>query len=192
MFWLIIGLVIFLGAHSIRIFADDWRSRQITRLGPQVWKALYALFSLTGLALVIRGFEQARQHPLLVWSPPPWTAHLAALFTVVAFILLVAAYVPRNRIKVGIGHPMVVGVQLWAIGHLLATGMLRDEVLFGGLLIWAIVDFVAARRRDRIAGVQASPGTATGDITTLLIGIVAWAAFALWLHGPLIGVRPFA
>ncbi len=192
MFWLIIGLVIFLGAHSIRIFATDWRSRQITRLGPQLWKALYALISLIGLALIVRGFEQTRQHPLLLWSPPSWTAHLTALFTLIAFILLVAAYVPRNRIKASIGHPMVVGVQLWAIGHLLSTGTLGDEVLFSSLLLWAIVDFLVARRRDRITGVQPTPGTAARDMATLLLGLIAWAAFALWLHGPLIGVRPFA
>ncbi len=192
MFWLITGLIIFLGMHSTRIFANDWRHRQIARWGPQRWKAFYALLSLIGLALIVRGFEQARQHPLLVWSPPPWTTHLTALFTVVAFILLVAAYVPRNRIKAKIGHPMVVGVQLWAIGHLLATGTLRDEVLFGSFLLWASVDFVLARRRDRIAGIQYAPGTTTGDLATLLIGIVAWVAFALWLHGSWIGVKPFA
>ncbi len=192
MFWLITGLVIFLGVHSTRIFVDDWRNRQIARFGPQLWKALYALLSLIGLALIIRGFEQARQHPLWVWSPPSWTAHLTALFTIVAFIFVVAAYVPHNHIKARMGHPMVVGVQLWAIGHLLATGTLRDEVLFGSFLLWASVDFVVARRRDRTAGVQHAPGTTTGDIATLLIGIVAWVAFALWLHGSLIGVQPFA
>ncbi|HEN47381.1 MAG TPA: NnrU family protein [Mizugakiibacter sp.] len=191
MFWLITGLIIFLGVHSTRIFVNDWRSRQIARLGPQLWKALYALLSLIGLALIVRGFEQARQHPLLVWSPPPWTAHLTALFTIVAFIFVVAAYVPRNRIKARLGHPMVIGVQLWAIGHLLATGTLRDEVLFGSFLLWASVDFMVARHRDRSAGIQQTPGTTTGDMATLLIGIVAWVAFVLWLHGPLIGIQAY-
>jgi uncharacterized membrane protein len=73
------------------------------------------------------------------------------LLTLPAFILLVAAYVPGNRIKAAIGHPMVAGVKLWALAHLLANGSLADLLLFGGFLAWAVASFAAARRRDRAA-----------------------------------------
>ncbi|HET6552575.1 MAG TPA: NnrU family protein [Dyella sp.] len=187
---LILGLVLFLGVHSVRIFANDWRSRQVARLGDKGWKGLYTLVSITGFALIIWGFGLARQHPVLLYVPPLALRHLNALFTLLAFILVVAAYVPGNHFKARLGHPMLVGVKAWAFGHLLATGMLHDVLLFGAFLLWAVVDFISARRRDRAAGVSYPAGTTKGDVIVLVAGVVAWAAFAFWLHGWLIGVKP--
>jgi uncharacterized membrane protein len=187
---LILGLVLFLGAHSVRIFANDWRSRQVARLGEKGWKGLYTLVSIAGFALIIWGFGLARQQPVLLYVPPIWLRHLNALFTLIAFILVVAAYVPGNHFKAKLGHPMLAGVKTWAFGHLLATGMLHDVVLFGAFLLWAVVDFISARRRDRAAGVSYPAGTAKGDLIVVVAGVVAWAVFAFWLHGWLIGVKP--
>ncbi|WP_199099864.1 NnrU family protein [Dyella sp. ASV21] len=190
MFWLVAGLVLFLGAHSVRIVASDWRDRQLTRLGDTRWKALYSLISIAGFVLIVWGFGQARLQPVLLYVPPLWLRHLNALFTLLAFILVAAAYVPHNHVKAKLGHPMLAGVKTWAFGHLLATGMLHDVVLFGGFLLWAVVDFVSARRRDRAAGVVYPAGAVRGDLITVLAGAVAWAVFAFWLHGWLIGVKP--
>ena len=86
---------------------------------------------------------------------------------------------------------MVVATKVWAFGHLLSIGLLHDVVLFGAFLVWAIVAFARLRRRDRAQGVTYAPGTLKGDIITVVVGVVAWALFAFWLHGALIGVRPF-
>ncbi|HVB84056.1 MAG TPA: NnrU family protein [Rhodanobacteraceae bacterium] len=188
---LILGLLIFLGVHSLRLFADDWRTRMIARLGANAWKGLYALVAVAGFVLIVWGFGLARQHALLLYAPPPWLMQLNALFTLVAFVLVAAAYVPRNHLKAKIGHPMLAGVKVWALGHLLAIGFLHDVVLFGAFLLWAIADFVVSRRRDRRAGVIYPQGTLAGDALTLVIGIAAWAIFAFWLHARLIGVSPF-
>lgn len=189
---LIIGLVTFLGTHSVRIYADDWRTQQIAQLGLNRWKGLYSLVSIIGFVLLVWGFGLARQHPVLLYAPPAWLRHLNALFTLVAFILIAAAYAPRNHLRATIHHPMLAGVKVWAVGHLLATGMLHDVVLFGAFLLWAIVNFAASRRRDRRAGTVYSSGTLAGDAATVIIGIVAWVVFAFWLHPLLIGVDPFA
>ena len=189
---LILGLLLFLGAHSVRIFADAWRSRQIARLGERKWKGLYSLVSGIGFVLIIWGYGLARAHPMLLWTPPVWLRHLAILLTVLAFILLAAAYVPRNRIKARVGHPMIAGVKLWAFAHLLANGTLAAVVLFGAFLVWAIAAFASARRRDRRAGTAYPPGTSARDALTVVVGLVAWALFAFLLHQWLIGVRPFA
>lgn len=187
---LIVGLVLFLGIHSVRIVADGWRTRQRARLGENGWKGLYSLVSIVGFVLIVWGFGLARQHPVLLYVPPLALRHLNALFTLLAFILVVAAYVPANHFKARLGHPMLAGVKVWAFGHLLAIGMLHDVVLFGAFLLWAIVDFVSARRRDRAAGVVYPAGTVKGDAIALVAGIVLWAVFAFWLHGWLIGVSP--
>ena len=188
---LILGLVIFLGAHSVRIFGEGWRTATRQRIGENAFKGLYSLLSLAGFALLIWGFGQARQQPVLLWTPMVWTRHLAALLMLVSFVLLAAAYVPGNGIKAKVHHPMVLGVKTWALAHLLANGTLADTVLFASFLVWAVLNFRAARARDRAAGTVYAPGSAAMTGVTVMAGIVAWAVFAFWAHGVLIGVRPF-
>lgn len=187
---LILGLVLFLGVHSVRIVADGWRTRMRQRLGEGGWKGLYSLLSLAGLALVIWGVGLARQDPVALWTPPVAMRHVASLLTLAAFVLLAAAYVPRNALKARLHHPMVLAVKVWALAHLLSNGNLADVLLFGGFLLWAVLDFRAARQRDRAQGTRYPTGTLAGTATTVVLGSVAWAVFAFWGHALLIGVSP--
>ena len=188
---LLLGLLIFLGVHSVRIVADGWRGRTIARLGPARWQGLYTLVSLAGFALIVWGYGQARAAPLLLWASPTWTRHLAALLMAVSMVLLAAAYVPGNGIKARVHHPMVLAVKVWALAHLLANNSLADLWLFGGFLVWAVLNFRASRQRDRAAGVCYPAGRAGATGLTVGLGLVAWAALAFWAHGWLFGVRPF-
>ena len=187
---LILGLVLFLGVHSTRIFANGWRTVMIRRLGAGKWKGLYTLLSLVGFGLLVWGFGLARQQPVALWSPPFFMRHVAWLLTLIAFILLAATYVPRNAIKARLHHPMVLAVMFWAVAHLLANGNRANALLFGSFLLWAVLSFRAARERDRAARTLYPAGTASGTAITVVVGIAAWAAFAFWAHGLLIGVRP--
>ena len=191
MAWLILGLVLFLGVHSVRVLAEDWRTQTRARLGENAYKGLYSLVSVAGFALIVWGFGQARQQPVLLWTPPTGLRHAAALLTLLAFVLLAAAYVPGNAIKARLHHPMVLGVKTWALAHLLANGLLAQVLLFGAFLLWAALDFRAARQRDRAGQVVYAPGRAGPTVVTVLVGVAAWAAFAFWAHGAWIGVRPF-
>lgn len=188
---LVAGLVVFLGSHSVRIVAEGWRASVMARIGRHAWRALYSLVSLAGLALIVWGYGQARLDPIVVWAPPAWTRYLTSLLVLPAFVLIVAGNVPGTRIRARLGHPMLLGTKLWAAAHLLSNGMLADIVLFGAFLAWAIVDYTSARRRDRAAGTVYPEGTSSRDATAIAIGTLAWFAFGYWLHGPLIGVRPF-
>ena len=187
----IIGLVVFLGAHSTRIVADGWRSAQVARIGPGPWKGLYSLVSIAGFVALVWGYGMARAQPVPLWTPPPWTRHLAALLMIASFVLLAAAYVPRNGIRARLHHPMMLGVMVWALAHLAANGTLADVLLFGAFLAWAVAALRAARGRDRVSGTVYPAGTAAGTATTVVVGIVAYGVFAFWLHALLIGVRPF-
>ena len=191
MVYLIAGLLIFLGVHSVRIFADSWRTRTLARVGEGAYKGIYSLLSLLGFGLIIYGFGIARETPVVLWTVPVGMRHAASLLTLVAFILLVAAYVPRNGIKARVHHPMVLGVKFWALAHLMANGNLPHVLLFGAFLAWGVLDFIASRRRDRATGAQYAAGTLTLTAITVVAGGLAWMAFALHLHGWLIGVRPF-
>lgn len=188
---LILGLLMFLGMHSARIFAEGWRTQVIATKGPGAWKGLYTVVSLVGFGLIVWGYGQARLAPLVLWGSPAWTRHLASLLVLVAMVLLAAAYVPRNGIKARLHHPMVLAVKVWALAHLLANNTLADLLLFGGFLLWAALDFRAARQRDRAAGTVYPAGTWAASLTTVVVGVVAWGAFAFWLHTLLFGVRPF-
>lgn len=189
---LISGLFLFLGVHSIRIFADGWRSTQIKRMGAMPWKGLYAILSAAGFLLIIWGFSLARSNPFILWAPPTWTRHLTAALMLLAFLFLVAAYVPGNHLKAMVGHPMLVATKTWAVAHLLANGTLADAILFGSFLIWAIADFAVSRRRDRAAGVS-YPAIGIGrDGLVIAIALLAFIWFARYGHEWLIDVRPFA
>lgn len=187
---LILGLVLFLGTHSLRLFAPTWRERTRARLGEMRWKALCSLPSLLGFALIVWGYGQSRLAPVPIWAPPTGLRHLAALLTLGAFVLLAAAYIPRNGFKARWHHPMLLGVKLWALAHLLANGSLADVLLFGGFLAWAIALFAISRRQDRAQGVTYPPASRTGTALALLVGGASWVLFAFWLHAWLIGVQP--
>lgn len=190
MTYLILGLIVFLGVHSVRIVADGWRIATRARIGAMTWKGLYSLASAIGFGLIIWGFGLARQQPVQLWSPPTGMRHLASLLTLAAFVLMVAAYVPGNRIKARVHHPMVLSVMVWSLAHLLANGNLGHVVLFGAFLAWSVVDYLSSRRRDQVNGTRYPAGTAGATGVTVAIGVGTWIAFALWLHGLLIGVRP--
>jgi uncharacterized membrane protein len=175
----------------VRIFADGWRSAMRARLGENAWKGLYSLASLIGLALIVWGYGLARQTPVAIWTPPAFTRHLAALLVAIAFIFIAAAYVPRNRIKARLHHPMTLGVKTWALAHLLANGTLHDIILFGSFLAWSVLLFRAARKRDAAAGTAYPAGSGAATALTIVAGLAGTVIFAFWLHGPLIGVRPF-
>lgn len=187
MTYLVLGLVIFLGAHSVRIVAEGWRSRVLAQRGEAAYKGVYSLVSLAGFVLLIVGFGIARDTPVQLWVPPVGLRHAASLFTLGAFVLLAAAYVPANGIRYRLQHPMVLGVKAWALAHLLASGRLESVVLFGAFLLWAVLDFRSARRRGPV---PMAPPQWPRTVLTVAVGVVAWAVFAFFLHGLLIGVRP--
>ena len=189
--YLIAGLVLFLGVHSTRIFANDWRNQTLARIGEKPFKGVYALLSLAGFVLLVWGYGQARQQGVMLWSPPTAMRHIAALLMLLSFVMLAAAYVPGNQIKAKLHHPMVLGTKVWALAHLLANGSLADMVLFGSFLVWAVVLFATSRRRDRREQIVYPTGTAGMTAVTVVAGIAAWAVFAFWLHRVLIGVSPF-
>ena len=188
---LILGLVLFLGVHSVRVFAEGTRTRFIAQRGENAWKGLYSVLSIVGFVLLIWGYGLARQAPVVLWTPPTWARHLAALLTLPAFVLLVASYVPGNAIKARVHHPMVLGIKVWALAHLFVGRTLAAELVFAAFLVWAVLSFRAARARDRAAGRVYPPGRVVPTVVTVVVGVVAWAGFAMWGHAALIGVRPF-
>jgi uncharacterized membrane protein len=186
---LILGLVLFLGVHSVSIFAPAWRDTMAARLGLWPWKILYALVSIAGFVLIIQGYAAARVAPVVLWVPPAAMRHVAATLMLPMFILLLATYLP-GRIQAAAKHPMLVATKLWAVSHLLANGMLADVVLFGGFLAWAVADRISLKRRPARA-LPAAPPSKLNDVIAVVGGIALYGLFAMVLHSRWIGVAPF-
>jgi uncharacterized membrane protein len=182
------GLVVFLGVHSLRILAPSWREARIASWGEMRWKALVALASLAGLALLVLGYGMARKGSPLLWPTPGGMRHATLLLMTVAFILTAAAYVPGTHLRRWTRMPMTLGVALWSAGHLLANSSLADVLLFGAFLLWSLAILAFGRGPARPA--PAAGGIAR-DAIAVAAGVAAGALFAHFLHAPLIGVDPF-
>ncbi|MFK8052857.1 MAG: NnrU family protein [Woeseiaceae bacterium] len=187
---LILGLVLFLGGHSLAIFAPAKRDAWALRFGDLGWRALYGIVAVIGLILIVKGYAVARLDPVIVWLPPAWTRHLVAVLMLPTFVFLVAAYFP-GKIKDKLKHPMLVSVKLWALAHLLANGMLADIILFGSFLAWAVADRISLKRRAPRASITL-PKNPANDFIAVAIGLVLYFAVALKLHLWLIGVAPLS
>ena len=193
---LILGLVLFLACHSVRVFAEDWRVATRLRLGENMYKGLYSLASIVGFVLIVYGFGVVRVDSPMLWLPPVAMRHVASLLMLFSMILLVAAYVPHNAIKARLHHPMVLSVKVWALAHLLSNGGLADLILFGAFLVWSVLVFRASRQRDRLvedpAPVSDEPAKVASPTTmkVMLIGALVWAVLLLGGHAWLFGVSP--
>ena len=187
---LLIGLLLFLGVHSMSIVAPRWRDAMATRIGEQPWKGVYTLFAVVGFVLIVKGYATARLDPTVLYAPAPWLRHVAIALLLPVFPLLLATYLP-GRIKRAAKHPTLLATKFWALAHLLANGMLADVVLFGAFLAWAVADRISLTRRPARA-VPALPGSRANDAIVIVGGLAIYAAFALWLHPLLIGVPVIA
>ena len=187
MIYLVLGLVLFLGVHSISIVAPAWRDRTAARLG-NAWRGLYSLVTIAGLVAIIWGYGIARQNPVLLYTTPTWTRYLTAVLMLPVFPLFLAAYFP-GRIKGALQHPMLVSVILWALAHLIATGMLANVVLFGGFLAWAVADRISFRWRTP-RPIPMAPSMKLNDGIAIVVGLVVYVVVEHWLHLRFIGVQP--
>jgi uncharacterized membrane protein len=187
---MILGLAIFLGVHLLTTMRAQ-RAALIGRLGENGYKGLYSLVSAVGLALIVYGFARYRAHEWVVlWSPPTWTRHLAALLVLFAMIMLVASYA-RGHIYMTLKHPMLAGVKLWALAHLLANGDLGSVILFGSVLAWAVTDRISLKRRTDPGAPPIPIGGMRNDVIAVFGGIALYAVLGWWFHPNVIGVPAF-
>ncbi len=189
MLLLIVGLLLFLGVHSIAIVWPSVRTRTIQRLGEGAYKGLYSLVSLVGFVLICYGFGLARATSVVLYSPPIWLRQLALVVMLPVFPLLIATYLP-GRIKIAAKHPMLAAVKLWAFAHLLANGSSADVLLFGGFLAWAVLDRVSLRRRSVPQALRTAPPGPWNDVIVVVVGLAVYALFIAWAHARLFGISP--
>jgi uncharacterized membrane protein len=188
MTYLIIGLALFFGSHSIAIVAPTWRDRIAARLGEGPWKGLYSLISIGGFVLLLWGYGQTRHDPVILYTSPSWLRYVTAILMLPVFPLLLAAYLP-GRIKTAMKHPMLAATKFWAFAHLLVNGALGDVLLFGSFLAWAVADRISLKRRAQ-RPIQTAPPSKFNDAIAVVAGLILYIVFIMWLHVRWIGVSP--
>jgi uncharacterized membrane protein len=184
MAYLGLGLVLFLGVHSISIVAPAWRDRVAARLG-NGWRGFYSLVSIAGFILIIWGYGLARHDSVVLYTPPLWMRYITLVLMLPVFPLFLAPYFP-GRIKKAVLHPMLTATGLWAVAHLLAVGLLADVLLFGGFLVWAVADRISYRWRTQ-RPIAAAPPVKLNDVIAVVLGLIFYVVFAYWLHPRWIG-----
>jgi uncharacterized membrane protein len=187
---LILGLALFIVPH-VFVTRREARAAAVARFGEGPYKAVLSLISIVGVILIGWGFASYRASGWIdVWSPPTWTRHLAALLVWPAIVFLVAAYIPGN-IKRRLKHPMLVGVKLWALAHLIANGDLGSILLFGGILAWAVFDRISLKRRSDPGAPPIPIGGWGNDVAALIVGTLVYLALGFLFHPLVIGVPAF-
>lgn len=189
MTYLIAGLLLFLGVHSVSIVAPGWRDRTAARLGDPTWKAIYTLLSIVGFVMLVHGYGVARSAAVVLYDPPMFMRHVAALLMLPVFPLLIAAYLP-GRIAAAVKHPMLTATKAWALSHLLVNGTVADVLLFGGFLAWAVADRIAVGKRVGTRRTPAAPASRWNDGIAVAGGLVIYFVFLAWAHQRLFGVAP--
>jgi len=187
---LVLGLILFLGPHVL-VTMRPQRDALVARLGEWPYKGLFAVISIAGLFAIGKGFGMYRDAgPIVIWSPP----HLMSYFTVilmwVACICVAAAYLPGD-IKRTLKHPMLVGVKLWAVAHLLANGDLGGIILFAAVLAWAVYDRITLKRRSDPGGPPIPLGGRKNDIAAIIVGTILYLALGFVFHKLVVGVMVF-
>lgn len=190
----IIGLVLFIGVHLVRVLAPGFRNSVIESRGLNTWKGIYSGISLISFVILIYGYSLARlsDSNIYIWSPPRWTAHLNMTLMLFSIIFLVASQIPAGRIARAVKHPMVLSVKIWALAHLMVNGTLVDMILFGAFLIWGVLLRINYARGER-AGTIVPRAFAGGryDAIVLVVSAVVYVAILMVLHTYFIGVSPF-
>lgn len=177
---LILGLVLWWGAHLFKRLAPARR----TAMG-DAGKGVVAIGIVAGIVLMVLGFRSADFIP--VWSPPAFMVHVNNLLVLIGFWM--ASPAPKRGVLLnGMRHPMLTGFSLWAVAHLLVNGDLSAIVLFGGLLVWALVEMQVINR--------AEPEWSPGEKGTLAMDAVFFGATIVlvgvigYVHS-LVGPWPF-
>lgn len=180
---IIIGVLLWSVVHLLPAAAPGVRGDLLGRLGEGGYKGLFSLLILLAIVLIVLGWRGTVPEPL--YSPAYGLRTVSIGLMVIAFILIGASNQPV-RIRHWIRHPQLTGLALWAFAHLLSNGDNKSVALFGGLLIWALIEIPLISRRE---GEWQKPELQgwRRDIIGVVVSLAIMAAF-VWAHPWIAGV----
>jgi uncharacterized membrane protein len=186
MYMLAFSVTLWSAIHFLPAVAPGFRDELADRLGAKPYRAAFSITMLIALVLMIWGYRSAEFIP--VYDPPSWGVHLNNLLVLFA-VYLFGAGGAKAWIATKLRHPMLTGVAVWAVAHLLVNGDQASVLLFGGMLLWALAEIFMINRRTRV-WVPPKRGGVAGEVKLVLISLAIYAVIA-FTHGWLLGVNPF-
>ncbi len=145
MIMLFVGVLLWSGIHYIPGLMPGFKETLVKKLGNNGYRGTFSLAIVVSILLMVFGWRSAT--PEFIYDPLPDAVQITSVLMIISFYLLGAAHGPSN-VKRYIRHPMLTGVIVWGIGHLIANGDSRSIILFGGMIIWAVVEILAINKRD--------------------------------------------
>jgi len=187
---LILGLAVFLVTHVFVSFRQA-RASVIERVGLPLYRGLFAIVSLAGLALIIWGYAQYRAHGLIqLWSPPAFMRHVTIGLVLFAAIFIVAAFFP-SHIRSKLKHPMLASVKTWALAHLVSNGDLGSILLFGSFLLWGGFHRITLKYRSDPGAPPIPAGDRRRDWIAIAVGTLLYLALGFIFHPLVVGIPVF-
>jgi uncharacterized membrane protein len=181
------GVLLWTVVHFSPSIAPGFRQGLIDKLGAGPYRGVFALTILAAIVLIVIGWRSTPEDYLYVL--PAWSRQAGLLLMFIAFVLLGAAH-SKTIIKRFIRHPMLMGVFVWSLSHLLTNGTSRALVLFGGLGIWALIEMPLLNSRIGVWEKPSAPALIV-EAKGLIISAIIFAV-ALWLHPYFAGVSPLS
>ena len=185
MTWLIIGLILFFGAHVQKRMLTSLRSKLMGIIGENAHKGIIALTSIVGLVLIILGYELS--DTIYLYDFGPWSLFLNNIAMMFSVGFLGLGY-SKSRFRRYVRHPMLISVICWSVSHLLANGDLKAVILFSGFAVWALMEIFLINRAA-INFKSFMEGSLKGDIKFFIAIIIAYLGLSL-IHLQL-GADPF-
>lgn len=179
MIWLFLGLALWVGAHLFKRVAPGPRAALQDRMG-DASKALFAVVLVISVVLMVIGYR-AWFAPL-AYQPPVWGVHVNNTLMLVA-VALFGLGSSKSRLRGALRHPMLTGMLVFALAHLLVNGDWASIVLFGTLGLWAVLEMIVINRAAP-GWERPAPGTLAGDLRLIVITLVVYGvitAIHAWL-----------
>ena len=177
---MVIGILLWFGAHLFKRVMPEARAA----LGSK-GQGLVAVALLASVALMVVGYRAA---PFVdVWFPPSYLTHVNNLLVLIGIWAMSPAGT-KGMLLSRVRHPMLMGFRLWALAHLLVNGDQASVVLFGGLLIWGVVEVVVINRAEP-DWTPRKDGSLAKDGMFFVASIVLMGVIGM-IHG-LVGPSPF-
>ncbi len=184
---LILGLVVFISIHSVRIIAPDWRENMIASIGENVWKGVYSTVSLISFTLLVYGYSVARPDAGILYPPLTNMYHPALVLMALSMIMMMAFNLGPGYVKQKFRHPFLLAIILWSIAHLWMNGDTASVILFGSFFVWALIDLNSALRRPKCE--KLAP-VVLNDVLAAVTGLVIFGLLLWKLHYWMFGVQP--
>ncbi len=185
MIWIIAGVLLWSLIHFIPSLARPMREALIAKMGHNAYRGVFSVLILVSIGLIVLGWRGTPE--VYVYHLPPWSRPVGFLLMITSFVLFGAANYP-TAIKRVIRHPMLTGMILWSISHLITNGTTRALILFGGLGLWALIEIALINAREGAYTPPDAPGFKQ-EVKGLVISAVVFIVVIL-LHPYFAGVSP--